>query len=301
MGHNHTHNHNLGSHNSSEDSSTKNILTAFLLNFFFAIIELIGGIFTNSMSILSDSIHDFGDCISLGIAFVLQKKSNQRANEKYSYGYKRFSLLGSIFLSGVLFVSSIFILVEAVKRLFNVQEVSAQGMLWLAIVGIVVNGAAALSVNRGKSLNERAVFLHIMEDVLGWIGVLVISIVMIFVDFPILDPILSIGITLWVLSNVYKNLRSAFKILLQRTPEDLDVESLKKEIEGVKGIISTHDFHIWTQDGISHVMTIHIVANHNLQSIKEEVRTIAEKYNIYHLTIEFEDENYNCEYIKDKD
>ncbi|MBP1645202.1 MAG: cation diffusion facilitator family transporter [Bacteroidetes bacterium] len=293
-----SHNH---SHGNSSNSSTKNILTAFFLNLFFAIIELIGGLITNSVAILSDAVHDFGDCISLGISFQLQKKSNKGSDKNYSYGYKRFSLLGSVFLSGVLFVGSIFILVEAIKRLLSPQGVNAQGMLWLAILGIIINGAAALSVKRGNTLNERAVFLHIMEDVLGWIGVLVISIVMLFTSLPILDPLLSIGITFWVLYNVYKNLRDTFKILLQAIPEDLNIEELTQKLNQIDNVISIHDLHVWTQDGNSHVMTLHIVSNKSQSLIKEKIRSIAQTYNIEHVTIEFENSDYSCEYLNDKD
>lgn len=278
----------------SKENSTKNIRTAFFLNLAFAFVELIGGIITNSVAILSDAVHDFGDSISLAIAWALQKKSNKAKDDKYSYGYKRFSLLSSVILSGILLVGSILILVEAIGRLFNPQEVNAQGMLWLAILGIIVNGLAALSVKRGKTLNERAVFLHIMEDVLGWIGVLVISIVMIFANLPILDPILSISITIWVLYNVYKNLKATFNILLQAFPKDVDVKKLTKEIEAIDNVISIHDLHIWTQDGNSHVMTLHIVAEKNYETIKNKVREIANTFNIDHVTIELEGEDSAC-------
>lgn len=279
----------------SKENSTKNIRTAFFLNLAFAFVELIGGIITNSVAILSDAVHDFGDSISLAIAWALQKKSNKAKDDKYSYGYKRFSLLSSVILSGILLVGSILILVEAIGRLFNPQEVNAQGMLWLSILGIIVNGLAALSVKRGKTLNERAVFLHIMEDVLGWIGVLVISIVMIFVNLPILDPILSISITIWVLYNVYKNLKATFNILLQAFPKDVDVKKLTKEIEAIDNVISIHDLHIWTQDGNSHVMTLHIVAEKNYETIKLKVREMVKAYNIDHVTIELEDKYSSCE------
>ncbi|MFV0598976.1 MAG: cation diffusion facilitator family transporter [Bacteroidales bacterium] len=279
----------------SKENSTKNIRTAFFLNLAFAFVELIGGIITNSVAILSDAVHDFGDSISLAIAWALQKKSNKAKDDKYSYGYKRFSLLSSVILSGILLVGSILILVEAIGRLFNPQEVNAQGMLWLAILGIIVNGLAALSVKRGKTLNERAVFLHIMEDVLGWIGVLVISIVMIFVNLPILDPILSISITIWVLYNVYKNLKATFNILLQAFPKNVDVKKLTKEIEAIDNVISIHDLHIWTQDGNSHVMTLHIVAEKNYETIKLKVREMVKAYNIDHVTIELEDKDSTCE------
>ncbi|MEG1664452.1 MAG: cation diffusion facilitator family transporter, partial [Mucinivorans sp.] len=230
MGHNHSHNNVTG-----------NIAAAFFLNSFFAVIELVGGILTNSIAILSDALHDFGDCLSLGVAWGLQKKSTQGRDNLYSYGYKRFSLLGTIFLSGVLTVSSAFVVVEAVKRLFAPQQVSPEGMLWMAVFGVIINGAAALKLKKGDSLSERAVFLHIMEDVLGWMAVLVVSVVMLFIDLPILDPLLSIAITIWVLSNVYKNMRQTIKILMQAVPIGMDIQALQNDIEAIDGVESLHD------------------------------------------------------------
>jgi cation diffusion facilitator family transporter len=280
MSHNHSHNHN---------SVESNISIAFFLNAIFVVIEIIGGILTNSIAILTDALHDFGDCLSLATAWFLQKKSTKGRDKKYSYGYKRFSLLGSIFLSGILTFSSLFVLFEAIKRIANPHEVNAKGMLWMAVLGIIINGAAALKVKKGSSLNERSVYLHIMEDVLGWVGVLIVSIVMMFANFPILDPILSIIISIWVLSNVYKNLRSVFKILLQGVPDNISSIEIIQKIEAINGIISTHDVHIWSLDGESHVMTLHIVTNSpNKEKLKEKIINIALEYNINHITIEFE-------------
>lgn len=287
MGHNHTHGHK---------AAQENITIAFFLNAFFVIVELIGGIFTNSIAILTDALHDFGDCISLAIAWFLQKKSTQERDNKYSYGYKRFSLLGSIYLSLVLTVSSVFVVIEAVKRIISPQEVNAEGMLWIAIFGIIINGAAALRVKRGASWNEKAVYLHIMEDVLGWVGVLVVSIVMLFVYIPALDSLLSLGISIWVLSNVYRNLRNVFKILLQATPNDVYLDELSSKILKINGIISIHDLHLWSLDGESHVMTLHVVTDEeNSAKIKEEILNISNEFHIVHTTIEFEKSDTVCQ------
>ncbi|MEG2849125.1 MAG: cation diffusion facilitator family transporter [Bacteroidales bacterium] len=300
MGHNHLHNHSVGEvHN-----ATKNIAVAFILNSVFVVIELVGGILTNSIAILSDALHDFGDCVSLGIAWGLQKKALKKGDKFYSYGYKRFSLLGSVFLSGILMVSSLFVIVEAGKRILSPQEVNAQGMLWLAVLGIIINGAAALKLKKGDSLNEKAVFLHIMEDVLGWIAVLAVSVVMMFVNVPILDPILSIAISIWVLCNVYKIMSSTFKIFLQAIPSNLDVNEIHSKIVAIDGVDSIHDLHIWTLDGISHVMTLHVVTKfedytveHNTNLLKKEIYAVGNVYGISHITIEFEKPNSECIYI----
>lgn len=288
-------------HNHANDNASKNIVVAFFLNLVFTVIELVGGLLTNSIAILSDALHDFGDCLSLGVAWVLQRKSQQGRDARYSYGYKRFSLLGSVFLSGVLFVSSIFVIIEAAKRLSSPAAVSAQGMFWLAIVGVVINGAAALRLVRGHSLNERAVFLHIMEDVLGWVAVLVVSVVMLFVNLPILDPILSLAITAWVLFNVYRNTRDTFKVFLQAVPEGVDVDALTARIQGLDGVDSLHDMHVWTLDGESHVMTVHIVSSAERCGLKEQIRNIAAEYHIAHVTIEFDAVGDECCYVHDKD
>jgi len=289
MGHNH---HNHG------DNATKNISFAFFLNLFFVIVEVIGGLLTNSIAILSDALHDFGDCLSLAVAWMFQKKATQKRDHKYTYGYKRFSLLGSVFLSGVLVVSSTFVLFEAGKRLFEPQDVNAHGMLWIAIVGVLINGAAALKLKKGDSLNERAVFLHIMEDVLGWVAVLIASIVMMFVDLPILDPILSIAISLWVMTNVYRNMRDTFRIMLQATPENINIGDLEKKLHAAEDIISIHDLHLWTMDGESHIMTLHVVSNTiNPEQLKHNILNTAKRFQIDHVTIEIEPPGINCQHF----
>lgn len=303
--HNHSHGHAHGHAHGNGDAAQKNIVVAFILNISFAVIELVGGLLTNSVAILSDALHDFGDSISLGVSWALQKKSNRKRDDLYSYGYKRFSLLGSVFLSGVLLVSSIFIIYEAVGRIANPQEVHAKGMFWLAIAGIVINGAAVLRLKKGSTLNERAVFLHMMEDVLGWIAVLAASIVMMFVNLPVLDPILSLLITAWVLWNVWRNLRDTFKILLQRVPDDIDAKALTEELLSVEGVESVHDLHVWSQDGVTHVGTVHVVTPDSVScetqhSIKEAVRDVCCRHRIDHVTVEMETAGEcDCEYAKE--
>lgn len=283
------HNHDHGS------NATKNLSIAFFLNAFFVVVEVIGGLLTNSMAIMSDALHDFGDCLSLALAWYLQKKSKKPRDRNYSYGYKRFSLLGSIFLSGVLTVSSIIVIIECVKRIASPEAVDAKGMLWIAIFGVIINGAAAFRVKKGTSLNERAVYLHIMEDVLGWIALLIVSIVMMFVNVPILDPLLSLGISVWVMMNVYKNIRDTFRILLQHVPEGLPIDDLKKDILSVAGVDSIHDLHVWSLDGETHVMTLHVVTPlEDTFQIKKTILEIAEGYSIVHTTIEFEKVGEQC-------
>lgn len=296
MAHDHNHNH-IHSH-----ASTKNIRIAFFLNIFFAVIELIGGLLTNSVAILSDALHDFGDSVSLGVAWYLQKISEKKRDRFYSYGYKRFSLLGAIFISVVLLVGSIFVIKESIDRILEPQMPDARGMFILAIFGVIVNGAAVFRLNKGSSINERAVSLHMMEDVLGWIAVLLVSVVMMFVELPILDPLLSIGISIWILSNIYRNLKDTFHILLQQTPQNIDMEGLEEKIKEIGGVLSLHDIHLWTLDGEENILTLHIVLSENITvekeiKIKNKVRFLCLESAIRHATIEFERQGETCSLI----
>ncbi len=291
-------------HHHHHDKAAGNMQLAFFLNLVFAIIELAGGLYTNSIAILSDAVHDFGDSISLGIAWFLQKKSKQKRDEYYSYGYKRFSLLGAIIISVVLIVSSFFILRESIIRLFDPQHADAQGMMIFAFLGIAVNGFAAYRMHSGKSFSERAVSIHLLEDVFGWVAVLIASIVMMIADVPWLDPVLSIGITIWVLSNVYKNLRNTFKVLLQEVPQKINVNFMLTQIHSIPDVIGLHDFHLWSLDGEQNIMTLHVVTEKDIPKekiigLKQEIRKVAGSHGISHVTLEFEDkiESSDCEFL----
>lgn len=262
-------------------------------------LELAGGIITNSMAILSDALHDFGDSLSLGLAHYFEKKSMRSRDDDFSYGYKRFSLLGALINSTVLIVGSVLIIREAVERVLHPEEVDVKGMLLLAVVGIGVNLVAMLRLRKGSSVNERVVSLHFLEDVLGWVAVLIGSVVMLLIHLPVLDPILSILIALFILYNVYKNLRQAFHIILQGIPENVDIVKIKKKILDLPGIVGVHDLHSWTMDGQFNIMTIHIVLKKDLSiaainTIKTAVREQTRDQNIHHLTIETEEEGQAC-------
>lgn len=294
MGHNHTHEHS---------SSTENIKVAFFLNLFFTIIEFIGGIYTNSLAITSDAIHDLGDSISLGMAWYFQKLSKKKATKTYSYGFKRFSLLGAIINSVILLIGSVFIILKAIPRVINPEESDAKGMMWFAILGIIVNGAAVLKLQKGTSINERVVSLHMLEDVLGWVAVLIASIVMQFWNVPILDPILSLLIALYILFNVFINGRESVRIILQGTPIGISVDKIKTKILENKEIKSIHDCHFWSMDGEYHILTVHLLmVDKNISwqkaaEIKKEIRKVLhDDFHLEHITLEIE-VSEDCEYI----
>jgi cobalt-zinc-cadmium efflux system protein len=295
MGHNHQHHHH---HNHSHDEKS-NIPLAFFLNLSFTIIEIIGGILTNSIAIISDAVHDFGDSLSLGLAWYFQNLSKKGNTLKYSYGYKRFSLLGAIINCVVLIVGSIFVLSAAIPRIFSPQETSAEGMFILAVFGIVVNGIAVLRTKNAKSINERVVSLHLLEDVLGWAAVLIGSTIMYFTNWTIIDPILSLFIACFILFNVFKNIKMALPILMQGTPEEIEQKNIVEKLEKIENIANIHDLHIWSLDEDYIVLTAHItlneiLPNEKLTELKLKVREILEAEGIKHSTIEFEMPNENC-------
>lgn len=279
--------------------SVSNIKVAFALNSGFVILEIIGGILTNSMAILSDALHDLGDSLSLGLAWYFQKISGRTKNNTFTFGYKRFSLLGAVTNSMVLLVGSIFILHETIPRIFDPEPVEPRGMFFLALLGVAVNGLAVLRMRKGKSLNEKVVSLHLWEDVLGWLSVLIGSILMIFSDLPVIDPILSAAITLFILFNVIKNLKKSFRVFLQGVPTDTDIETIEKQVLNLPGVDSIHDMHVWSMDGQYNILTLHLVSNKindypKIRNLKKQIKQLLTNLNIDHITIEVDSPDDEC-------
>lgn len=300
MSHQEDENKHVHAHHMHHDHSGGNIKIAFFLNFSFTILEIIGGLWTNSMAILSDALHDLGDSISLGIAWYLEKYSKKKPDDKFSFGYARFSVLGALINSVILIVGSILILYRSAFRLFAPESVNAKGMLLFAILGIVVNGIAVLRLKKGSSLNERVVSWHLMEDVLGWVVVLIASIVLLFADIPIVDPILSIAITCYVLYRVVKNLKEVLNVLMQGVPHHLSIAAIEEDIVNEMGEISPHHIHIWSLEGEKNLISMHIVlkddtSRDEIIEMKSKIRDLMHEKGIDHVTLEIEFESENCE------
>jgi len=286
------------SHDHSHDS-IGDLRLAFFLNLSFTIIEIAGGIWTNSLAILSDAIHDLGDSLSLGMAWYLESYARKDTDKKYSYGYRRYSLLSALINTVVLIVGSVFILSSAVARLFNPEPVDAKGMIVFAILGIIVNGLAMLRLRGGKSLNAQVVSWHLIEDVLGWVAVLIMSIVLLFTDLYILDPIFSILITSFVLYNVIKNLRKTLALFLQAVPENMDLEMIENRLLAIDNVCSSHHTHIWSMDGEHHVLTTHLVVEEDTSQdevlcIKEDINQLSNEMDFLHTTVEIEYGDEKC-------
>ena len=293
MSHHHHHHHN---------QSGKNLKIAFFLNLGFTILEFFGGIYVNSVAIMSDAVHDLGDSLSLGTAWYLDKKSKKEADDNYSFGYKRFSLLGALINSIVLIGGSIYVISEAIGRLFDPQPSDAQGMIVFAIIGVLVNGYAAWKLSSGNSLNEKTVSWHLMEDVLGWVAVLIVAIVLNFTDNQYLDPALSILITLYILYNVVLRLKETLYIFLQGVPKEIKAAKIKNEILKIENVNSLHHTHIWSLEGEHHVFSSHIKLKNikdfeELLAIKKQVKAVLKEYHFDHYTIETELDNENCDLL----
>lgn len=293
-GHNHSHGHH------HIHPVTSNLKVAFFLNLTFTIIEFVGGIFTNSMAILADAIHDLGDTFAIGASLFLENYAQKGRSNTFSFGYKRFSPLSALINSIILLVGSIIIVYESVPRLLNPEPVASEGMLYLAILGVLMNGAAVLRLKKGgNSINQRTVMLHLMEDALGWVAVLIGSGVMLLTNWVIIDPILSIGIALFILWNAVKNLRGVLRIFLQATPEDMDIENIRETLCSLDDVVDVHDTHLWTMDGQYHILSVHLVLDEDkrlneLADLRAKVQKQLADHRIDHITIQFEVVGEKC-------
>ena len=272
----------------------KNILIAFVLNLSFSLIEFVGGIFTGSVAITSDSVHDMGDALSIGIAYVLEKKSKKQPDEKYTYGYGRFSVLGGLITTVILFVGSVAVIINAVDRIINPTEINYDGMIIFAFVGVAVNFAAAYFTREGDSINQKAVNLHMLEDVLGWVVVLVGAVVMRFTDLAIIDPVMSVGVAVFVITNAVKNLKAVLELFLEKTPENISVKELSDHLCEIEGVCDVHHIHLRTIDGHSVYATMHIVTEGDAHGIKHKVREELSEFGIVHSTLEIESVGEHC-------
>jgi cobalt-zinc-cadmium efflux system protein len=297
VGHDHSHHHH---HGHDHHHGTENISAAFFINTAFSILELVGGFYFSSMAVLSNALHDLGDSFSLASAYYFQRKAQGKRTDTYTYGYRRFSLLGALINSMILIGGSALILSEAIHRIAKPEQASAKGMLLFAVLGIGVNLAAMLRLRKGDSLNERVVSLHFLQDTLGWVAVLIASVIMMYKNIPLLDPILSIGIALFILYNVYQSMRSLFQIILQGTPLNVSEKDIRETITSVAGVKDIHDVHLWSLDGKVNILTMHVVIGQGASTdeaelIKKKIKHDLGHINIQHATIEIEPENVNCE------
>jgi cobalt-zinc-cadmium efflux system protein len=297
--HQHSHHGHSHGHGHSHDASQR-LGLVFWLNLVFALLEIGGGFFLNSMAILADALHDLGDCLALGLAWYFHKLSGKKRDRHFSYGYRRFSLLAAVINGVILVGGSLLILRETLPRLWQTPTpLQTPGIILLALVGLSVNGFAVWRLRGGSSANERVVMLHLLEDVMGWAAVLIGGVVMYFTHWYLLDSLLALGIATWVSWNALRGLYQNLGILLQMIPENVDLEGLQQEIQALAGVLSVHDLHSWSLDGEFNILTLHVVVQDlgltadNL-ALKQTIKALAQSRGIDHLTLELETPSEAC-------
>jgi len=273
----------------------RNILIAFILNLGFSIFELFGGFFTGSVAILSDALHDVGDAASIGISYFLEKKSQKRPDEKHTYGYLRYSVIGSVITTLILIVGSLAVIWNAIGRIVTPTEINYDSMIVFAVIGVLVNFGAAFLTRGKESLNQKAVNLHMLEDVLGWIVVLIGAVVMRFTDISIIDPAMSIGVAVFVLINALENMKEALDLFLEKTPRGIDVSEIKGHLTEIDGVIDVHHIHVWSMDGQSNFATMHVVTSGDAREIKRKIREELSEHGVSHVTLEIESPDEHCD------
>lgn len=289
-------------HQHGRTDTSSDLRLAFFLNLGFTLLEIVGGLWTNSVAILSDALHDLSDSISLGMAWYFDNYAQKAPDTRFSYGYRRFSMLSAFLNIVVLVAGSLWVLATALPRLLNPEPSRAGGMFLFAIVGITVNGFGAYRLYRNQSLNAQVAGWHLLEDVLGWVAVLIVSVVLLFTDWYILDPLLSILITLYILTNVIRNLRRIARLFLQAIPEDVDLPALQEQILGLEPVQNVHHTHVWSLDGEHHVLTTHVVvppetSKAEASRLKRELAQLLDADDFQHLTIEVEFGEEDCHLV----
>lgn len=287
MGHGHSH----------PPRKVNNILLAFSLNAGFAVLEFFGGLFTNSVAIMSDALHDFGDSLALLLSYFADKLSRKEPNAKFTFGYKRFSLVSALLNGTILLVGSIFVIKEAVERLGSPEPVKPEGMLYLAILGIGVNSFAAYRLSRDKGLNVKMLMYHLLEDLLGWCAVLIVSIILLFKPWYFLDSVLSIGISLVILRGVFKSLIKVGKIFVQHFPEGIEREKLLEKVKHCQGVKDVHFLQGWSLDESTLNITLHVVVDGELRmreadTLRKNIESILKEAEISMWTIQMESEGH---------
>ncbi|MDY0023652.1 MAG: cation diffusion facilitator family transporter [Candidatus Izemoplasmatales bacterium] len=280
--------------------SERRMLLSLILNLIFTVFEFIGGLITNSVALLSDAVHDAGDSISMALAVYLEKKSKKKRDFEYTFGYYRFSLLGGLITSAILLVGSTIVIIETVKRIITPEVIDAETLIYFAIFGVVVNGLAALISAKGKSVNERVISLHLLEDVFGWLVLLIGAILMNIFDIVILDAILSLLFSLFILYHVFRNLKKILEVFLEKAPKGFSIKNIKENLEEIELVRNVHHIHLWSIEGNIPIITLHARISHKVNAdksaeIMNELKVKLKSIGIDHSTIQLEYFDDQCD------
>jgi len=269
-------------------TTNRAVWLAFFLNLSFAIVEFIAGGVFGSSAVLADSVHDLGDAIAIGLSAFLETISNREEDSHYTLGYKRFSLLGALITAVILMTGSVLVILENITKMFHPQPVNDKGILWLGIIAVTINVLASLVVRKGKTKNESILSLHFLEDTLGWLAVILMAIVLRFTDWYILDPLLSLVISFFILSKAIPRFWSTLKIFLDAVPEGVDIKQVKSRLEQLDYVASVNQLNLWTMDGLEKNAIIHVCLEHvkHMEVCKESIRDILKDCGFQNITIE---------------
>ena len=261
---------------------------AFFLNLSYAIVEFIAGGIFGSSAVLADSVHDLGDAIAIGVSAFLETISNREEDSHYTLGYKRFSLLGAMVTAVILMTGSVLVILGNITKLFHPQAVNDEGILWLGIIAVSINVLASLVVRKRKTKNESILSLHFLEDTLGWVAVILMAIVLRFTDWYILDPLLSLVISIFILSKAIPRFWSTLKIFLDAVPEGVDIKQVKSDLEQLDHVASLNQLNLWTMDGLEKNAIVHVCLKEieQMEVCKESIRTLLKDCGFQNITIE---------------
>ena len=261
---------------------------AFFLNLTYAIVEFIAGGVFGSSAVLADSVHDLGDAIAIGISAFLESISNREEDSHYTLGYKRFSLLGAMVTAVILMTGSVLVILENIAKIFHPQPVNGEGILWLGIIAIIINVLASLVIRKGQTKNESILSLHFLEDTLGWVAVILMAIVLRFTDWYILDPLLSLAISFFILSKALPRFWSTLKIFLDAVPEGVDIQKIKTDLAELNHVASINQLNLWTMDGLEKNAIVHVCLKEmeHMETCKESIRIFLKDCGFQNITIE---------------
>ena len=264
------------------------VWVAFFLNLSYAIVEFIAGGVFGSSAVLADSVHDLGDAIAIGISAFLESISNREEDSHYTLGYKRFSLLGAMITAVILMTGSVLVILENIAKIFHPQPVNDEGILWLGIIAVSINVLASLVVRKGKTKNESILSLHFLEDTLGWLAVILMAIILRFTDWYILDPLLSLAISFFILSKALPRFWSTLKIFLDAVPEGVDIQKIKTDLAELDHVASINQLNLWTMDGLEKNAIVHVCLKEmeHMETCKESIRIFLKDCGFQNITIE---------------
>ena len=265
---------------------------AFFLNLSYAIVEFIAGGIFGSSAVLADSVHDLGDAIAIGISAFLESISNREEDSRYTLGYKRFSLLGAMVTAVILMTGSVLVILENITKIFHPQPVNDEGILWLGIIAVSINVLASLVIRKGQTKNESILSLHFLEDTLGWVAVILMAIVLRFTDWYILDPLLSLAISFFILSKAIPRFWSTLRIFLDAVPEGVDIQQVKSDLEQLDHVASINQLNLWTMDGLEKNAIVDVCLEHvnHMEVCKESIRTLLKDCGFQNVTIEVDED-----------